>query len=244
MRRATYAWFNRWFDMKDADDDETSQAVETGRDAVRDADRLRDDVVRRRNGALADAADGRLRSTRRRRSARTTCARAFAACSASRRRAARRWRPASSPPSGSRDTGPNSSSSRASARFARRAGCSRRTTPDPSTPTVLYVGEAAAWSSVAEDAFAERCARRADAASRSIDVRGRGDCAIAYPRRGRFYFPNRIPNEAYLTWFTLMLGKPLLGGQVYDTLRALRLSPVAAGRRRRRVARWATDRTA
>ena len=54
-----------------------------------------------------------------------------------------------------------------------------------------------------------------------IDVRGRGDCAIAYPRRGRFYFPNRIPNEAYLTWFALMLGKPLLGGQVYDTLRAL-----------------------
>ena len=31
MRRATYAWFNRWFEMKDAGDDETSQAVETGR---------------------------------------------------------------------------------------------------------------------------------------------------------------------------------------------------------------------
>src|SRR3954467_15804410 len=29
MRRATYAWFNRWFDMKDADDRETSQAVES-----------------------------------------------------------------------------------------------------------------------------------------------------------------------------------------------------------------------
>src|SRR5262249_43422241 len=29
MRRATYAWFNRWFEMKDAGDDETSQAVET-----------------------------------------------------------------------------------------------------------------------------------------------------------------------------------------------------------------------
>ena len=28
MRRATYAWFNRWFEMKNADDDETSQAVE------------------------------------------------------------------------------------------------------------------------------------------------------------------------------------------------------------------------
>ena len=28
MRRATYSWFNRWFEMKDAGDDETSQAVE------------------------------------------------------------------------------------------------------------------------------------------------------------------------------------------------------------------------
>src|SRR4029077_3141642 len=31
----------------------------------------------------------------------------------------------------------------------------------------------------------------------------------------------RITDEAYLTWFTLMLGQPLLGGQVYDTRRAL-----------------------
>jgi hypothetical protein len=54
-----------------------------------------------------------------------------------------------------------------------------------------------------------------------IDVRGRGDCAIGYPARGRFYFPGRIQDEAYLTWFSLMLGKPLLGGQVSDTLRAL-----------------------
>ena len=54
-----------------------------------------------------------------------------------------------------------------------------------------------------------------------IDVRGRGDCAIGYPPRGRFYFPGRITDEAYLTWFTLMLGKPLLGGQIHDTLRAL-----------------------
>ena len=65
-----------------------------------------------------------------------------------------------------------------------------------------------------------------------IDVRGRGDCAIGYPQRGRFYFPERIPDEAYLTWFTLMLGRPLLGGQVYDTLRALdylRSRPDAGG---------------
>src|SRR4029077_11462847 len=55
-----------------------------------------------------------------------------------------------------------------------------------------------------------------------IDVRGRGDCAIAYPPRGRFYFSDdRITDEAYLTWFTLILGTPILGGQVFDTLRAL-----------------------
>src|SRR5712664_2979488 len=29
MRRATYAWFNRWFDMKNVDDDESSQVVES-----------------------------------------------------------------------------------------------------------------------------------------------------------------------------------------------------------------------
>jgi hypothetical protein len=28
LRRATYAWFNRWFEMKNAGDDEPSQAVE------------------------------------------------------------------------------------------------------------------------------------------------------------------------------------------------------------------------
>jgi len=83
------------------------------------------------------------------------------------------------------------------------------------------VGEAAAWSSVAEDAFAERLCATGGCRVAVIDVRGRGDCAIGYPQRGRFYFPDRIADEAYLTWFTLMLGTPLLGGQVYDTLRAL-----------------------
>ena len=97
-------------------------------------------------------------------------------------------------------------------------------TPDnagPSTRTVLYVGEAAAWSAIAEDAFAERLCAKGGCRVAVIDVRGRGDCAIAYPQRGRFYFDYRITDEAYLTWFTLMLGTPLLGGQVFDTLRAL-----------------------
>ncbi len=86
---------------------------------------------------------------------------------------------------------------------------------------MLYVGEAAAWSAIAEDAFAERLCAKGGCRVAVIDVRGRGDCAIAYPRRGRFYFDYRITDEAYLTWFTLMLGTPILGGQVFDTLRAL-----------------------
>jgi hypothetical protein len=97
-------------------------------------------------------------------------------------------------------------------------------TPDnagSSTPTVLYVGEGAAWSSTAEDAFAERLCAKGGCRVAAIDVRGRGDCALGYPRRGRFYFSERIPDEAYLTWFTLMLGRPILGGQVHDALRAL-----------------------
>ena len=73
----------------------------------------------------------------------------------------------------------------------------------------------------AEDSFAERLCIDGHCRVAVIDVRGRGDCAIAYPQRGRFYFPDRILEESYLTWFTLMRGKPLLGGQIYDTLRAL-----------------------
>src|SRR5262249_3686948 len=108
-------------------------------------------------------------------------------------------------------------------------------TPDKtgsSAPMVLYIGESAASSTVAEDGFAERLCLTGGCRVATIDVRGRGDCAIAYPQRGRFYFPNRITNEAYLTWFTLILGRPLLGGQVYDTLRALdylRSRPDAGG---------------
>jgi hypothetical protein len=97
-------------------------------------------------------------------------------------------------------------------------------TPDnvqPLTPTLLVVGEAAAWAAVVEDSFVERLCVNEHCRVAVIDVRGRGDCALAYPQRGRFYFPERILDESYVTWFTLMLGKPILGGQIYDTLRAL-----------------------
>jgi hypothetical protein len=97
-------------------------------------------------------------------------------------------------------------------------------TPDnasASTPTVLYVGEGSAWGAVAEGGLLERLCTAGGCRVAVIDVRGRGDCAIAYPERGRFYFPNRITNEGYLTWFTMLLGRPLLGGQVYDTQQAI-----------------------
>ena len=77
MRRATYAWFNRWFEMKNADDDETSAGRRIRRDALRHTDRLRHDVARRRDGAVTDAADGRRRPTPARRRP-TICGRAFA----------------------------------------------------------------------------------------------------------------------------------------------------------------------
>jgi hypothetical protein len=55
-------------------------------------------------------------------------------------------------------------------------------TPDnaqSSMPTLLYIGEPAAWSSVAEDGFVERLCVQGRYRVAVIDVRGRGDCAIA-----------------------------------------------------------------
>jgi cephalosporin-C deacetylase-like acetyl esterase len=220
MRRATYAWFNRWFEMKNADDGETSQAVEP-------------------DATLFVTSTGFV----------TTSLGGETALSLTRQLAAAVQTPASLGADEVRTrilTVLGIEPPRAEALAARVLATIRKPgyraeqfeftsdreirtpgwvmTPDnagPSTPTVLYIGEAPAWSSVAEDAFAERLCAKGGCRVAVIDVRGRGDCAIAYPRRGRFYFPSRIPNEAYLTWFALMLGKPLLGGQVYDTLQAL-----------------------
>jgi cephalosporin-C deacetylase-like acetyl esterase len=220
MRRATYAWFNRWFAMKDADDGETSQAVEPD-----------ETLFVTPSGFVTTSFGGET------------------ALSLTRQMAAAVQTPASldadevrtriltvlgiEAPRGEGLAGRVLATIRKpgyrAEQFEFTSDREIRTpgwllTPDnagPSTPTVLYIGEAPAWSAVAEDAFAERLCAKGGCRVAVIDVRGRGDCAIAYPRRGRFYFPNRIPNEAYLTWFALMLGKPLLGGQVYDALQAL-----------------------
>jgi cephalosporin-C deacetylase-like acetyl esterase len=220
MRRATYAWFNRWFDMKNVDDDESSQAVESdatlfvtptgfvatsfGGETALSLTRQMADAIHTPSSLSVDDVRSAIRSVLGIEESRgaALAARILATI---------------------RKPGYRAEQFEfTSDREIRTPGW--LLTPDkagPSTPTLLYIGEAAAWSSVAEDAFAERLCATGGCRVAVIDVRGRGDCAIGYPPRGRFYFPDRITDEAYLTWFTLMLGRPLLGGQIYDTLRAL-----------------------
>jgi len=220
MRRATYAWFNRWFEMKNADDGETSQAVESdatlfvtstgfvttslGGETALSLTRQMADEVHTPSPLGADEVRTRIRSVLSVDESRD--AKVVARVLASIKKPGYRAEQIEV----------------SSDREIRTPGWVL--TPDnagAATPTLLYVGESGAWSAIAEDAFAERLCARGGCRVAVIDVRGRGDAAIGYPPRGRFYFPGRIPDEAYLTWFTLMLGKPLLGGQVYDILRAL-----------------------
>ena len=220
MRRATYAWFNRWFEMKNADDGETSQSVEPestlyatptgfvttslgGETALSLTRQMADEIHAPSSPSAADV---------------RTRVRSVLAIEASQ-----------GAPVTARILATIKKPGYRAEQFEFTSEREIRTpgwmlTPDSAgtaTPTVLYIGDAAAWSAIAEDAFAERLCARGGCRVAVIDVRGRGDCAIAYPQRGRFYFPGRIADEAYLTWFTLMLGKPLVGGQVYDALRAL-----------------------
>jgi len=220
LRRSTYAWFNRWFEMKNANDEEPSQAVETD-----------ETLFVTPTGFVTTSFGGETALSLTRQMA--AAIRTPAAGPADEMRKRIRGVLGIEMPRG------EGLASRVLATIRKpgyRAEQIEFTseheiripgwllTPDgagPSTPTVLHIGEAAAWSSAAEDGIAERLCTKGGCRVATIDLRGRGDCAIAYPPRGRFYFPERITDEAYLTWFTLMLGKPLLGGQVYDSLRAL-----------------------
>jgi hypothetical protein len=219
MRRATYAWFNRWFDMKNADDDESSQAVES--DAT---------LFVTPTGFVTTSFRGETAlSLTRQMAARIHTTSLSANDVRSRIRTVLGIEESQGAPLAARILATIRKPGYRAEQFEFTSDREIRTpgwllTPDsagPSIPTLLYVGEPAAWNSVAEDAFAERLCAKGGCRVAVIDVRGRGDCAIGYPPRGRFYFPDRITDEAYLTWFTLMVGKPLLGGQIYDTLRAL-----------------------
>jgi len=220
LRRATYAWFNRWFEMKNADDEEASQVVEPD-----------EALFVTPTGFVTTSFGGETALSLTRQMAATVRTPPASGADDMRRRirtvlgieASRGGALASRVLATIRKPGYRAE------QFEFTSGQEIRIpgwllTPDKSgssTPTVLYVGEEAAWSAVAEDGFVERLVTNGGCRVATIDVRGRGDCAIAYPQRGRFYFSDRISNEAYLTWFTLILGRPLLGGQVYDTLRAL-----------------------
>jgi cephalosporin-C deacetylase-like acetyl esterase len=220
MRRATYGWFNRWLEMTGGDDKETSQSVEpetslmvtpSGFVTTSLGGETALSLTQQTAEALHTPASRGAEDVR-------TRIRAVLSIEASRGEALAERVLATIRKPGYRAEQFEFTSDRE----IRIPGW--LLTPDnagPSTPTVLYVGEGAAWSSTAEDAFAERLCAKVGCRVAAIDVRGRGDCAVAYPHRGRFYFPERMDDEAYLTWFTLMLGRPILGGQVYDTLRAL-----------------------
>ena len=219
MRRATYAWFNRWFGMTGVDDGETSQAVEPD-----------ETLFVTPTGFVATSFGGEtaLSLTRRMAASIATPASLDAGDVRKRIRAVL-----------SIDAPPTELSSRVVARIRKPGYLAEQfeirsereiripgwlLTPDgagPSAPTVCYVPEGPAWGAVGEGGFVERLCVSGGCRVAVVDVRGRGDCALAYPPRGRFYFPSRITNEAYLTWFTMMLGRPLLGGQVHDALRTL-----------------------
>jgi cephalosporin-C deacetylase-like acetyl esterase len=220
LRRSTYAWFNQWFEIRDAGDEEPSPGVETD-----------ETLFVTPTGFVATSFGGET------------------ALSLTQQMAAAIWTPPASAVDDVRtrvravlgiETPRGEPLAGRVLATIRRAGYRAEQveftsdreiripgwvlTPDgagSSTPTVLYIGEAAAWSAAAEDGIADRLCTTSGCRVATIDVRGRGECAIAYPPRGPAYFSDRITNEAYLTWFTLMLGKPLLGGQVYDTLRTL-----------------------
>jgi cephalosporin-C deacetylase-like acetyl esterase len=220
MRRATYGWFNRWLEMKDADDNETSQSVEA--DAT---------LFVTPTGFVTTSLGGEtaLSLTQQMAEALHTPESRAVEDVRTRIRAVLSIDETRGGPLAERVLATIRKPGYRAEQFEFTSEREIRIpgwllTPDnagPSTPTVLYVGEGSAWNSTAEDAFAERLCARGGCRVAAIDVRGRGDCAIAYPQRGRFYFPERIADEAYLTWFTLMLGKPILGGQVHDALRAL-----------------------
>lgn len=222
MRRATYGWFNRWLEVPGTDDRETSQEVEA--DAT---------LLVTPTGFVTTSLGGETALSLTRGMADAAMAPARQSADEV-RRSIRRVLVVTDPPAA-----PSPLAARVLATVARPGYRAEQfefsseaeiripgwllspDRADASTPTLLYLGEAAAWSATAEDAIAERLCAAGGCRVAAIDVRGRGEGAMGYPARGRAYFPERMADEAYLTWFTLMLGRPLLGQHVHDTLRAI-----------------------
>src|SRR5262245_56440526 len=155
MRRATYAWFNRWFEIADAGDDETSQAVEndqilfvTPTGFVTTSLGGATALSLTRDTVATIAVPGPLQSAEVQSRIRTVLAVAALPGAAVPNRVLARIRKVGYRAEQFEIT---------SDREIRIPGW--LLTPDRSgvsTPTVLYVGEGSAWSAVAEDGFAER----------------------------------------------------------------------------------------
>ena len=208
--------------MKDADDNETSQAVEAGATLFVTPTGF---VTTSFGGETALSLTRQMAEavhTPELALARRRCAHASAGCSASRSRGGGPLAGACSLRSGSRDIGRSSSSSRASRRFASPGWL---LTPDNAGPFHADRALRRRGGGVELDRRGRVCrtAVRQGRLPRRGHRRARTRRLRASPIRsgGGSISPERITDEAYLTWFTLMLGRPLLGGQVHDTLRAL-----------------------
>ncbi len=214
MRRATYGWFNRWLDNPTAGDQEPSQAVETDQT-----------LMVTKTGFVATSLGGETAlSLTRKLSAEVRPAAGGDIAERVRRLLAL---PAPGAPLMPRSLCRVRKPGYRAEQFEFTSELEIRTPgwllePDkvtPTTATVLYLSETGATNAVAEEAFGEQLCTAGGFRVCAIDVRGRGDCTPGYPWRGPRYFSYRN-NENFINWFTLVLGRPLVGGQVFDVLRA------------------------
>ena len=221
MRRATYGWFNRWLEMNDADDSETSQAVESdatlfvtptgfvttslGGETALSLTRQLADTVQTPSSLPADEVRARVRRVL-------------------------GIEEAHGAPLAARVLATIAKPGYRAEQFELTSDREIRTpgwllTPDNAGPSTPYAVVCRRGRGVERDRRGRVC--------RTAVRQGRMPCCRhRRPRARRLrdrairsedasIFDDRITDEAYLTWFTLMLGTPLLGGQVYDTLRAL-----------------------
>jgi cephalosporin-C deacetylase-like acetyl esterase len=218
QRRAAYQWFNRWLDNKGADDHEAEAPVEPD-----------EALFCTKTGFVVTSLGGETALSLTRKLA----AAVGPPPASSREELLSKLRQALALPEKSADLKP------ALLCRVRKAGYTAEQfeivsdgeirvpgwvlAPDAgaeSATTILYLGERAASGTTSEQGPAEQLCAKAGFRVCAVDLRGRGDCSPAYPPRGPHYFSYRM-NERYLNWFTLVLGKPLLGGWVFDALQAL-----------------------
>ncbi len=219
QRRAAYGWFNRWLDNKQADDHEAGAPVEPD-----------EALLCTKTGFVVTSLGGETALSLTRKRAAGISAPPAAASREALLTSVRQVLalPDDSAEMSSRLLCRIQKAGYVAEQFESVSEAEIRTpgwllSPDAgaeSVATILYLGDRATSRAVAEDGPADRLCAGGGFRVCAVDLRGRGDCSPAYPARGPHYFSYRM-NEQYLNWFTLILGKPLLGGQVFDALRAL-----------------------